>query len=250
MESKVEQQDPPRRRHDDSFQATRWSLVAALKSGAPADAQRSLAELCQGYWYPVYAYIRRCGHTPEIAYDIAQAFFARLVTEIRSADPRSHGQFRTFLLSRLNRFLVEDWRNEKAIEGEPMPAPADLAALEARHQREMFPDATPETAFQRSFALEVLARSLQRLRLEAQQGGRIDMFERLEPFLTSEPQAGQYEDLGRELGSRPLALVIAIKRLRSRFRELVEEELTQTVASGDDLDAERGALLAILGAER
>jgi len=249
MHAKVEQEEP-RRRHSDSFQATRWSLVAALKSGAPGDAQRSLAELCQGYWYPVYAYIRRTGHAPEIAYDIAQAFFARLTTEIRSAEPRSHGQFRTFLLSRLNLFLAEDWRPEKPLEGEAIPGPSDVDALEARHRRELSADATPETAFQRSFALEVLARSLQRLRLEAEQGGRIAMFEQLEPFLTSEPQAGQYEELAKQLKTRPMALVIAIKRLRSRFRELVEEELAQTVASVDDLDAERGALLAILGTER
>jgi len=198
----------------------------------------------------VYAYIRRSGHAPELAYEIAQAFFARLSTEIRSAEPRSHGQFRTFLLSRLNLFLVEDWRHEKAAEGEGVSGPADVDALEARHRRELRADATPETAFQRSFALEVLARSLQRLRLEAEQGGRVAMFDQLEPFLTSEPHPGQYEELGKQLKTRPMALLIAIKRLRSRFRELVEEELAQTVASSDDLDAERGALLAILGAER
>ena len=249
MDLKIEQQQP-RRRHSDSFQATRWSLVAALKGDSPGDAQRSLAELCQGYWYPVYAYIRRCGHAPELAYDVAQAFFARLTTEIRGAEPRSHGQFRTFLLSRLNAFLAEDVRGERSVAGEPIAGPLDVDALEARHRRELQAGATPETAFQRSFALEVLARSLRRLRAEAEQGERIAMFERLEPFLTTEPQASQYQDLARELNSRPLALVIAIKRLRSRFRELVEEELAQTVASVDDLDAERGALLAILGTER
>jgi len=250
MEIKIDTRPDPPRRREDAFQATRWSLVAALKNAAPADAQRSLVELCQGYWYPIYAYIRRCGHAPEIAYDIAQAFFSRLVGEIRAADPRTHGRFRTFLLARLNRFLAEDWRSERVIESDLVRAPDDLDALEQRHQREQFPDATPELAFQRGFALEVLGRSVRRLRREADEGGRLDMFEKLEPYLATDPQPGQYEELGVALRTRPLALVMAIKRLRSRFRELVEEELAETVASPEHLDAERGALLEILGKAR
>ena len=247
MELTVAHRNEPPRHRSDSFQVTRWSLVAALESGSPEDARRSLAELCQGYWYPVYAYIRRCGHEPQVAYDIAQSFFSNLVAEIRNAEPRSYGQFRTFLLARLNAFLSRDWRSERVLAPDAIPAPQELAALEQRHLRESGDGATPEVAFQRSFALEVLARSVKRLRLEAEQGGRLAMFEGLEPYLTVDPPRGGYEQLALDLGSRPLALVMAVKRLRSRFRELVEEELAQTVADGTELEQERAALLRILG---
>lgn len=237
-------------RAPEGFADTRWSLVAALGAGA-GTAARSLAELCRSYWYPVYAYVRRCGHPPELAYDLAQAFFGHLLAELKSTNPQQYGQFRRFLLARLNRFLAEDWRNERlATPTEEIASPLPLAELELRQRREHAPEATPERAFHRSFALEVLARSLQRLRLEAQQGGRLEMFERLEPFLTGEPGPGQYEVLAEALNTRALAVVVAIKRLRQRFRELVDEELAETVASGGDMDAERGALLAILGDTR
>jgi RNA polymerase sigma-70 factor (ECF subfamily) len=246
MEFKVVERNAPPQKRSDSFQVTRWSLVAALASGSPEDARRSLVELCQGYWYPVYAYVRRCGHEPKVAYDIAQAFFSSLLVEIRGAEPRSYGQFRTFLLDRLNRFLSRDWRSERVLDPSAIPPPVELVVLEQRHQRENTAGATPEAVFQRSFALEVLARSSTRLRLEAEQGGRLAMFERLEPFLTVDPQPGEYERLAQELRSRPLALVMAVKRLRSRFRELVEEELAQTVADAGELAKEREALLAVL----
>jgi RNA polymerase sigma-70 factor (ECF subfamily) len=234
----------------DAFAETRWSLVAAVQDGGRS-GRESLAELCQSYWYPVFAYVRRCGHAPEIAYELTQSFFAYLLAELRDARPQEFGRFRNFLLARLNRFLVEDRHQPaRSDDGHELPAPPALSDVEQRQQRELVPDATPERAFQRSFALELLAHGLINLRHEASQGGRIAMFERLEPYLTNEPGPGQYEVLAQALGTRPLAVVIAIKRLRHRFRELVDAELAQTVASGAELDAERDALLSILGRDR
>jgi len=237
----------PAPRRPDAFAETRWSLVAAMQDGSRS-GRESLAALCQAYWYPVFAYVRRCGHAPAIAYELTQSFFAYLLAELRGARPQEFGRFRNFLLARLNRFLVED-RHQPAPshEGCALPAPPSLTEVEQRQQRELVPDATPERAFQRSFALELLAHGLIRLRQEASEGGRIAMFEQLEPYLTNEPGPGKYEVLAQALGTRPLAVVIAIKRLRHRFRELIDAELAQTVASGADLDAERDALLAILG---
>ena len=237
-------------RKPEAFADTRWSMVAGMQ-GDKLEARRSLVELCQSYWYPVFAYVRRCGHLPEVAYDLTQAFFEYLISEVRRSNPQEFGQFRSFLLVRLHRFLAEDWRTEKvSVEVAELPPPLPLAELEQRQRGELTAESTPERAFQKSFALEVLARALNRLRLEAQAGGRVAMFDQLEPFLTSEPEPGQYEVLAQALATRPLALVVAIKRLRQRFRELVDEELSQTVATDADLDAERGALLAILGESR
>ena len=105
---------------------------------------------------------------------------------------------------------------------------------------------SPELAYRRSFALEVLTRGLKRLRAEAGEAGHLGMCEALEPFLTREPLPGQYDELSRKIGVRPLALVMALKRLRQRFRELVREELADTISSAEEMEAEQRALFAAL----
>lgn len=234
------------KRHE--FSRTRWSIVLDLQHPGADNGNRSLFDLCQRYWYPVYAYVRRCGHVPEIANDLTLTFFAQLPQMLKQIDPRSQGRFRDFLLQRLHRFLTEDWRKSSAEQAheQNLAPPFSVTELELRLHEEHATDASPEQFFQRSFALEVLQRSLRRLRVEAQQSGRQEMFETLQVFLTREPVPGQYQSLAKTLQTQPLAVVIAIKRLRQRFRELADDELMETVASPDDLDAERNALLTVL----
>jgi|SwirhisoilCB2_FD_contig_81_2305524_length_1831_multi_4_in_0_out_0_2 RNA polymerase sigma-70 factor (ECF subfamily) len=225
------------------FTRTRWSMVRQLQ-GTDADARNALTELAVRYWYPVYACVRRCGHPQEIAQDITQLFLQQVAADLRSSRSAPLGRFREWLLARLNAFLAGEWRELTVAECLPEAPP--VAELEARSRCELGLDDSPEQAFRRSFALEVLSRGLKRLRAEARQTGHADMCEALEPFLTHEPLPGQYDELGRELAVRPLTLVVALKRLRQRFRELVRDELADTVASADELTAERQALLAAL----
>jgi len=225
------------------FTRTRWSMVRQLQ-GTNADARNALTELAVRYWYPVYACVRRCGHPQEIAQDITQLFLQQVAADLRSSRSAPLGRFREWLLARLNAFLAGEWRELTVAECLPEAPP--VAELEARSRCELGLDDSPEQAFRRSFALEVLSRGLKRLRAEARQTGHADMCEALEPFLTHEPLPGQYDELGRELAVRPLTLVVALKRLRQRFRELVRDELADTVASADELTAERQALLAAL----
>lgn len=230
-----------------SFSKTRWSLVLDLHHPHDGLADRSLRELSERYWYPVYAYARRSGHAPEIANDLCLAFFVHLPTVIAAVDPQSHGRFRDFLLEQLNAFLTGDWRKySHAVMEQQRTAPFTLEQLETRLEQDHRPSSTPTQAYHRSFALEVLNRSLSRLRKEAAQSGRLEMFRLLQPFLTSEPVAGQYEDIAKQLNTPPLVLAIAIKRLRQRFRELAEDELTETVTNPADLDTERAALADLL----
>ena len=227
------------------FTRTRWSMVRQLQgTDADADARNALTELAVRYWYPVYACVRRCGHPQEIAQDITQLFLQQVAADLRSSRSAPLGRFREWLLARLNAFLAGEWRELTVAECLPEAPP--VAELEARRRCELGLDDSPEQAFRRSFALEVLSRGLKRLRAEARQTGHADMCEALEPFLTHEPLPGQYDELGRELAVRPLTLVVALKRLRQRFRELVRDELADTVASADELTAERQALLAAL----
>lgn len=243
--------DPNPYRADSSgrFAATRWSLVAAAGAQDADASRRALIELCLRYWFPVYAYVRGCGHAPDVARDLTRGYFEHLLGERWSmADVRARGRFREYLLDGLNRFLGGDWR--QALQAAPVaefeqPLPWD--DLEARYRNEAAARLTPEQAYQRGYALEVLASALARLQLEAAQAGRRAMFEALSPWLGEEPPPGQIELLARELGMRPLATVVALKRLRQRFRELAEAELGETVSSAADLQTEREALARALG---
>jgi RNA polymerase sigma-70 factor (ECF subfamily) len=230
----------------DRFATTRWSVVMHLAISSTSDAHGALTELVQRYWYPVYAYVRRCGHDPVIAQGIARSFLMHLLRSFQSGQALAErGHFRRFLLAQLNQFLASDWRQPVDEE-----SPTDLLLppvnLEPRYLSEKINATSPEKAYQRGFALEILARALKRLRSEAHKAGHLDMYEGLGPFLGSEPPPGVYEDLARKLQTRPLALVLALKRLRQRFRELIGEELADTVSSAEDLATEQAALHAIL----
>ena len=227
------------------FAATRWSLVAAARQGG---AGAPLAELCVRYWYPVYAYVRRCGHAPQQAQAITRSFFHTLLGDrLPKVDPGRHGRFRSFMLAEVNRYVGEVWGGEAVAEQEgglAPPVPTEL--LEARYRAETPPTATPELAYQQGYASEVLARAFARVRAEAVQAGREAMFERLQPYLSAEPGPGEYEALARELAQSPLALVVAVKRMRQRFRELVDEELSETVADAESFRSERAQLHELL----
>ncbi len=239
---------PPAAASNERFAATRWSLVAAAGAQDASTARRALIELCLRYWYPVYAYVRGCGHSTEVAQDITRGFFDELLGEhLSMADIRARGRFREFLLTTLSRFLSGDWR--QARDQAPVPEFENAVswdALEARHLDELASGLTPEQNYQRSYAIEVLGCALARLRNEAGQAGKQAMFTAMEPFLNTDPVAGQFTELARELGIGPLAAVVALKRLRQRFRELAEAELVETVHSAGDLVAEREALARAL----
>src|SRR6185437_7466779 len=230
--------------HAGDFTRTCWSMVWQLQNVRAPDARDALTELAVRYWYPVYAYVRRCGHSREVAQDITQAFLQQVADDLRLNQAKPPGKFRDWLLAKLNGFLAGEWCD--LAEGGHVPGAPPLAELESRNRLEHENDESPEQAYRRSFALEVLSRGLKRLRAEARQTGHADMCEVLEPFLTREPGPGQYDELGHKLSMRPLTLVMALKRLRQRFRELVRDEIADTVASADELAAERQALFAAL----
>lgn len=228
-----------------SFANTRWSVVMHQATSETGDDLGALAELAQRFWYPVYAYVRRCGHAPNIAQDITRSFVHQLTDRFSAAEKRPPpGHFRRFLLGELNDFLAGDWR-AAAVHGDasPLAAPPDL---EDRNLRDNAGAVSPEAAYQRSFAMEVLERALNKLKAEARQAGHREMFEALQPYLSREPVAGEYEAIALRLHIRPMALALALKRLRQRLRDLAGRELADTVASPDDLAAEQAALFSIL----
>lgn len=236
------QHDTERNAAADGFAATRWSLVAAA-----AEAELPLTELCLHYWYPVYAYARRHGHDPQTAQRITCAFLQELVGQrlasLRDDPPR---RFREWLQREMVRFLARWGTGDDAFVASGLVPPQPVERLECRYRAEGLPAGSADRSFSRSFALEVLGRGVNRLRQEAHEAGRERMFSLLAPFLSIEPGPGQYEAWSSELSMRPLALVVALKRLRQRYRELVDQELAQTVSAIEGLDAERRALWTAL----
>ena len=226
------------------FTATRWSMVMQ-STGEPSGAHDALGELARRYWYPVYVYLRRCGHLPDAAANLARRFLRQLVGETAAEhDQSAHGHYRSYLLARLREFLASKQETSTLRGGDDVPdMPADL---EERYQHDHVDAPSPEESYHRAFALQVLHRTLRRLRGEARQTGHLPMYERLEPFLAREPVAGEYETAATALRTRPLTIVMALKRLRQRFRELAAEELADTVATAADLAAEQDALLGVL----
>ena len=228
----------------DRFATTRWSMVMQPDAADSSEARDALGDLAQRYWYPVYSYVRRSGHAPELAETITHALLRRLVAESAAMQqPIASRQYRHYLLDRVRAFLDDDWHASMAPPAAELAPPLDL---EKRFQRDHTSPSSPEQAFQRSFALAVLQRTVRRLREEARQAGRSDLCRALEPYLARDPAACDYARIAAQLRTHKVTLILALKRLRQRLRELCAQELADTVSSADDLAAEQNAMLAVL----
>ena len=212
-------------------------------------ARDALAKLCQTYWYPLYAYVRRRGHSPEDAQDLTQEFFARLLEKnwVGDAD-QTKGRFRSFLLSALNHFLSDEWdkaRAQKRGGGVP-PVPLQFDTAETRYGVEPADNVTPERSFELRWALTLLEEVLNRLRGEYEQEGKAALFTALNPCLVGERTSQPYAELAKKLGTTEGAVKAAVHRLRQRYRALLRDEIAQTVAGPDEVDEELRHLFAVL----
>jgi RNA polymerase sigma factor (sigma-70 family) len=245
--------DPQRRtpaRGETPFLTTRWSVVLEAGRGDEPSSRKALGELCEAYWYPLYAYVRRRGHRQEDAQDLTQAFFARLLEKngVVGADPE-RGRFRAFLLGALKHFLANEWDREQAQKrggGRPILS-LDFRSADERFVREPMDNATPERAFERTWALAVLESALARLESDYRARGRGAIFERLRGSLVARGELDSYRDIARELGTSEGAVKVAAHRLRQAFRAALRAEIAETVGGPEDLEHELGLLIAALG---
>jgi RNA polymerase sigma-70 factor (ECF subfamily) len=229
------------------FPTTRWTLVIAAADPQRKEARSALVSLCEGYWYPLYAYVRRRGYPPDQAQDLTQEFFIRVLEGryLDRADPEK-GRFRSFILTSLKFFVADEEDRRRAHKrGGGAVLPLELSSGEDRYQREPAHDETPERIFERRWALSVLDRVVERLRDEFVQHGRPEHFERLKMFLLGKSDA-PYADLAREMNTSEGALKVAIHRLRKRYRELFRQEIADTVADPGEVESELRFLAAAL----
>jgi RNA polymerase sigma-70 factor (ECF subfamily) len=236
------------------FASTRWSLVAAAGLGTSPEAQEALATLCQVYWYPLYAYARRRLTNAEDAQDLTQEFFVQLLEKdyLQAADPK-RGKFRAFLLTAFKHFLAKehDRANTQKRGGGRHFLPLDFQAGETRYHLEPPDHATPESLYERRWALTLLEQALTLLRQEYASAGKQQLFESLKSTLTGDSSIEPYSLIGQNLGMSEPAIKVAVHRLRQRYKELLRGEIAQTVVSNDEIDDElRDLFNAVRGQNR
>jgi RNA polymerase sigma-70 factor (ECF subfamily) len=213
--------NPPR--VDACFVTTHWSLVLRAGQSDTTHARDALARLCQTYWYPLYAYVRRRGYSAQDAEDLTQEFFARLLEKNSLASiTREKGKFRSFLLTVLNHFLVDEWKRANAQKrGGHQFVSFDAASAETRYRHEPIETTTAENIFERNWALALLAEVFQQLQREHETAGKEELFEQLKFCLTGERSSIRYAELSAKLNLSESALKVTVHRLRQRYRELL-----------------------------
>jgi RNA polymerase sigma factor (sigma-70 family) len=229
------------------FPTTRWTLVVAAGDPNRKEARSALADLCEHYWYPLYAYLRRRSYSSDEAQDLTQEFFVRVLEGryLDRADPEK-GRFRSFILTSLKFFVADEADRDRAQKrGGGVLVPLEFGLGEERYQREPAHDETPERIFERRWALSVLDRVVERLRDEFAQHGCPEHFDRLKVFLLGQSEA-PYAALAHEMNTSEGALKVAIHRLRKRYRELFRLEIADTVADPAEVESELRFLAAVL----
>lgn len=232
------------------FVTTHWSVILAAKETASPQAMSALETLCRTYWYPLYAFARRKGHSPEDAKDLAQGYFCQLLDKdyLHSVQPQL-GKFRTFLLTSFQHFLANEWDRSQTQKrgGGYCLISLDEDRGEEAYRQEPITDLTPEKLFDRRWAIALLELTLQRLEEEAAQAGKSPLFQALKGMITGGGEAGDYAIIARQMGLSEGSLRVAAHRLRQRYRELLIEEITNTVSHPREINEELAYLMSVFG---
>jgi RNA polymerase sigma factor (sigma-70 family) len=233
----------------DVFVTTRWTVVLSAGRKSSPQSDRALGELCQTYWYPLYAYVRRQGHSKEDAEDLVQAFFARFLEKnYLEGLTAERGKFRAFLLASLKHFLANEWdKSQRQKRG----GGAQHLSLDWQSADERFhldpPDPTsPDRSFDREWALALLERVITRLRDECAADGKAKLFEQAKGYLMVGKSAIAYAQAAQALGLDEGAVRVAVHRLRKRYRLLLRDEIAQTLSDPAQVEEELRSLQAAL----
>jgi RNA polymerase sigma factor (sigma-70 family) len=232
------------------FETTHWSLVAAAQpdDASQTRAREALEELCRAYWYPLYAFVRSRGYSAADAQDLTQAFFARTIETggLASAD-RERGRFRSYLLGAMKHFLANEWHRTQTQKrgGQVRFIEWETLDPEGRYGGASEPSDDPEVLFDREWALETMAGTLQALRDEMAAAGKSELFDALEGSLTGADDVPRMEIAAR-LDMSEGAVKVALHRIRRRYGELLRAAIAETVSNESDLEDEMRYLVAVL----
>ena len=236
-----------------SFATTHWSVVGACAwESETADA--ALAQLCQDYWPPLYTFARRRGYSPADAQDVVQGFFAHLLeTKAYARTDRTKGKFRSFLVASLKNYMSDVWDRARALKRggawEFVLLDDEIDAVETLYSRETVAIAlSEEQHYERSWAAALVARALERIRAEFNNGPKAHLFRALKPFLTGGIGLPSHESVAKQLGMPIDTVRSHLSRLRAQYRECLREEVARTIGLADDVDEERRHLRRILTA--
>jgi RNA polymerase sigma factor (sigma-70 family) len=223
------------------FAETRWSQILLAGQGSPRQSNKAKETLCVIYWSPIYSFLLRKGHTHHDAEDLTQQFFVRLLeSDAFSNADRAKGRFRSFLLGALKHFLVDEARKTSTQKrgGKISFVPIGVSDSEQGRLLEPDPGLTPEQAYDRRWAATLLDLAFQRLREDFAEADQLNRFEALKSFLSEDAGAGDYDRVSRQLGITPKAVGMAVHRLRQRYRQLVRQEVADTLVDASDVEEE------------
>lgn len=219
-------------------------MLAAGRQHSP-QSDAALEELCRTYWFPLYAYVRRRSHTKEDAEDLTQAFFARLLEKNFLANLAAEkGKFRAFLLAALKHFLANEWDKSQRQKrgGGSAHLSLDWRTADTKFQVAAVNETSPDQAFDREWALALLAKVIERLQKECEADGKMKLFEQLKIFLTAGKDGTAQAEVAKTLGMEEGAVRVAIHRLRKRYRQLLRDEIANTLSDATMVDEEMHAL--------
>ena len=231
------------------FTTTHWSVVLAARRQDSPEASEALEKLCRTYWYPLYAFVRRRGHSLEDAQDLIQEFFARFLArnDLARVD-RQRGRFRSYLLGALNHFLADEWDRRHRLKrgAQACQVPFDVASGESHYALEPVDERSPDRLFERRWALALLDLVLGQLQAEHQSAGKERLFARLRVYLPGEAEGEGYRQAAEELGMTEGATRVAVHRLRQRYGELFRQAVADTVESPEEIADEMRHLRRVL----
>lgn len=244
-----EHSTPPGTGRRDIFVTTRWTIVLSAGRKSSPQSDHALGALCQTYWYPLYAYVRGQGRNREDAEDLVQAFFARFLERnyLEGLDA-GRGKFRAFLLASLKHFLANEWdkANRQKRGGGVEHLSLDWQSAEEHYQLDPPDPASPDRLFDREWALALLERVITRLRDECLAEGKAKLFEQARGFLMVGEAVIPYAKAALALGLEEGAVRVAVHRLRRRYRELLRDEIAQTLEDPGQVAEELRSLQAAL----
>ncbi|MFT4538718.1 MAG: RNA polymerase sigma factor (sigma-70 family) [Planctomycetota bacterium] len=231
------------------FHTTQWEIVRQASEPESEEGRAALEQFCAAYWYPLYAFLRRQGHQADDSADLVQGFFADFLSrdDLKKVEQES-GRLRSYLLSALRNFASNQRARQAAQKrgGHLILVSVERERAEARYSVEPKDHQTPERAFERSWAVTILERALDRLSEEQESRGRRDVFQRLVGYLSGTPPEGGLAEAAADSALSTSALKVALHRLRRRYRELLRQEVRETLGPEQDVDQELDVLLVAL----